>query len=116
MANNLLIREKDRAAVLQLLARYLPGVTAWAYGSRVNGTAHDASDLDLVLRSRDLSPISWGALDEFITALRDSNIPILIEARDWTRLPASFHHEILKNYVVLNPDPPETVESLSNNP
>ena len=105
-----MIREKDRAALLQPLERHLPGVTAWAYGSRVNGTAHEASDLDLVLRSPDLSPIPWLALDDLVTALRESNIPILVEARDWARLPEAFHREILKQYVVLNtshPDKPD---------
>lgn len=109
MKNSLMIREKDRAALMHLLARYLPGVTAWAYGSRVNGTAHEASDLDIVLRSRDLSPIPWLALDDFVTALRESNIPILVEARDWARLPEAFHREILKEYVELNTSHPEAV-------
>jgi len=109
MKNSLMIREKDRAALLQLLDRHLLGVTAWAYGSRLNGTAHKASDLDLVLRSPDLSPIPWLALDDFVTALRESNIPILVEARDWARLPESFHREILKQYVVLNTSHPEAV-------
>lgn len=111
MANNLLLREKDRVALMQLLLRYLPGVTAWAYGSRVNGTAHEASDLDIVLRSPNLSPISWLALDDFLTALRESNIPILVEARDWARLPESFHREILKNYWELSADHPNNLDS-----
>lgn len=101
MTANLFLREKDRAAVLRLLARHLPEVTVWAYGSRVNGMAHDASDLDLVLRSVDLSPIPLDKLEALTEALRDSNIPILIEARDWARLPASFHREISRNYHVL---------------
>lgn len=83
------------------MAAHLPAVTAWAYGSRVNGDAHEASDLDLVLRSPDLSPIPLEHLDAFLQALRESNIPILIEARDWARLPDAFHQEILKNYVVV---------------
>lgn len=109
MKNSLMIREKDRAALIHLLARYLPGVTAWAYGSRVNGAAHEASDLDIVLRSQDLSPIPWLVLDDFVTALRESNIPILVEARDWARLPEAFHREILKEYVELNTSHPEAV-------
>lgn len=109
MTPSLLIRAQDREALLQLLDRHLPGVTAWAYGSRVNGTAHEASDLDIVLRSRDLSPIPWLALDDFVTALRESNIPILVEARDWARLPEAFHREILKEYVMLNTSHPEAV-------
>ncbi len=99
--STLYLRDKDKARLLKLLTTYLPTVTAWAYGSRVNGDAHEASDLDLVLRSVDLNPIPFEALDDFLQALNDSNIPILIEARDWARLPASFHEEILKRYVVL---------------
>jgi len=43
-------------------------------------------------------------LDDFLTALRELNIPILVEARDWARLPRSFHRGILKNYWELNAD------------
>lgn len=99
--SGLLLREQDKQRLLLLLAEHLPGVTAWAYGSRVNGDAHDASDLDLVLRSKDLSKIPLSELENFLEALRESNIPILVEARDWARLPASFHGEILRNYVEL---------------
>lgn len=102
MNNQLLLRNKDQQQLLQLLAQHVPNATAWMYGSRVNGDAHDASDLDIVLRSPDLSPIPILALEDFLQALKDSTIPILIEVRDWARLPTSFHQEILKNYVVLN--------------
>ena len=101
MTEGLFLREKDRLEILRLLARYLPDVTAWAYGSRVNGEAHEGSDLDIVLRSPDLSPIPIEALQDFVEALRESNIPILVEARDWARLPEYFHGEILRGYVVL---------------
>lgn len=100
-AAQLHLRVKDRQKLLQLLEQYLPTVSAWAYGSRINGEAHDASDLDLVLRSADLSPIPFEPLDDFLEAVRESNIPILVEARDWARLPESFHREVLKKYYVL---------------
>lgn len=98
----LFLRDKDKQGLQQLLARYLPTVTVWAYGSRVNGDAHEASDLDIVLRSSDLSPIPVQELNAFLEAVRESNIPILIDARDWARLPASFHEVILRNYVELD--------------
>lgn len=101
MKQNLLLREKDRQQLVQLLVDYLPDVTAWVYGSRVKGDAHEASDLDVVLRSVDLKPIPVMVLEDFLEAVRESNIPILVEARDWARLPDSFHQEILKNHVVL---------------
>ena len=95
----LLLRPTDLQRLQQLLRDRLPGVTAWAYGSRVNGQAHEASDLDLVLRSPDLNPIPMAALAEFLEALRESSIPILVDARDWARLPEAFHAEILRAYV-----------------
>lgn len=101
MTARLLLREQDRKRLTELLNAHLPAVTAWAYGSRINGDAHEASDLDLVLRSPDLNPIPLEDLDAFLQALQQSNIPILIEARDWARLPPSFHQEILKNYAVI---------------
>lgn len=100
MTKNLYLREKDQRQLRDLLARFLPEVSVWVYGSRINGTAHEASDLDIVLRSSDLSLIPILELEDFLQAVKDSTIPILIEARDWARLPASFHQEILKNYVV----------------
>jgi predicted nucleotidyltransferase len=100
-ALTLFLREKDRLRILDLLSQHLPEVTAWAYGSQVNGGAHGGSDLDIVLRSPDLSPIPLGDLQDFVEALRESNIPILVEARDWARLPEYFQGEILRGYVVL---------------
>jgi len=97
--NNLFLREKDLSSIRTLLSTHLPNVTAWAYGSRVNGEAHKGSDLDLVLRSPDLSPIPIEKLHKFKDALVESNIPILVEARDWAKLPENFHQEILKKHV-----------------
>jgi len=100
--NQLFLRDKDKQRLQRLIADYLPGITVWSYGSRVTGEAHEASDLDIVLRSKDLSPIPTHQFKRFIEAVRESNIPILIDAHDWVHLPASFHKEILKNHVELN--------------
>jgi predicted nucleotidyltransferase len=99
--DNLFIRPQDKHALLALLDHYLPEVSVWAYGSRTEGKAHDASDLDLALRAPNLSPISITRLGDFQEALTNSNIPILVEARDWATLPAYFHAEILRHYIVL---------------
>ncbi len=102
----LLVRPIDLRRLLRLLEAHLPGVTVWAYGSRVEGRAHEASDLDLVLRSPDLGPIPEAALGEFREALRESNIPILVDAWDWARLPIAFQTEILRSHVVLRDGDP----------
>ena len=98
----LYIRPKDLTLLQTLLARHLPpDVAVWAYGSRVNGDAHEASDLDLVLRTPELEELPAAVLARFREALTDSNLPIFVDVHDWARLPASFHPRILARYEVV---------------
>ena len=92
---------RHRAQIEGLLREHLPEVEVWAYGSRVSGDSHDGSDLDLVLRAPGLEKVPMDPLFDLWDALRESTIPFLVEARDWARLPESFHGEIERNYVVL---------------
>ncbi|MDD3329550.1 MAG: nucleotidyltransferase domain-containing protein [Zoogloea sp.] len=89
-------------ALLQdILASHVPEAEVWAYGSRVHGTAHEGSDLDLVLRHPDdpaKDVANWPALQE---ALQASPLPMLVEVQLWNRLPAGFHPEIERRYVVV---------------
>ncbi len=99
--NRLHVSPRHRAILETLIREYLPGIEVWAYGSRVNGLAHDGSDLDLVLRGPGLKKIPAESLANFTEAVHDSTIPFLVEARDWARLPERFHAEIEKEYVVV---------------
>ena len=92
---------RHREKLAALLREHLPGVEVWAYGSRVNGRSHDGSDLDLVLRGPGLQAVPLEQLGDFTDAVRESMLPFLVEARDWTRLPARFHAEVERSYVVL---------------
>lgn len=92
--------------IQRLLAMLVPEAEVWAYGSRVNGTAHEGSDLDVVLRhpqdlKRDVD--NWF---EFKEALQESRLPILVEIHLWSHLPAAFHQEIERRYVVLQEGSP----------
>lgn len=97
-----------RRQIEALLRVCLPGVEAWVYGSRVNSKSHSGSDLDLALRSPTLKPIPDILLREFVAALERSNIPILVQAHDWARLPESFHREIECNHVALQVGPSDS--------
>jgi len=77
----------------------LPG-EVWAYGSRTNNTAHDGSDLDLVIITPDRSKLPIDLLMELKEKIRDSNIPILVDLFDWARLPESFHKNIEASHEV----------------
>lgn len=100
MDDRLHLLPKHRRMLEALLRKHLPDVEVWVYGSRVNGRSHDGSDLDLVLRGPGLKEIPSDQLGDFEEAVRESNIPFLVEARDWTRLPERFHREIEGDYVI----------------
>ena len=101
MIERLDLQPRHRKQIEAMLREHLPDVEVWAYGSRVNGRGHGGSDLDLVLRGPDLQRLPIGKLSDLTEAFRESNIPFLIEARDWARLPEGFHREIERDYVVL---------------
>ncbi len=101
MTEKLHIQSKHLRQVQAILERHMPDVGVWAYGSRVSGRSHDGSDLDIVLRAPGLTQIPLNRLGKLADAFQESNIPFLIEALDWSRLPNTFHQEIARNYAVL---------------
>jgi predicted nucleotidyltransferase len=97
----MLIREKDKQTLVRIFDAVKLPVEVWAYGSRVNGAAHEGSDLDLVIRSKDLAPLPMELFTALCEQIRESNIPILVELRDWAQLPTSFHENIKRQYEIL---------------
>ena len=100
MTDDLNLPRRYREQLEALLWEHAPDAEVWAYGSRVSGRSHEGSDLDLVLRSPTLEPGVDGYFD-LLEAIEKSNIPILVQAHDWARLPESFHREIERSYVVV---------------
>lgn len=97
------LREKDRQRLLNLAHQHLKTEhELWVFGSRINGTAADMSDLDMVIRSSSLEPLPTSELYAFKSSIRHSNIPILVQIFDWGRLPLHFQNNILKSYEVLS--------------
>ncbi len=101
MTDRLRLKLRHRRMLEDILQAHVPEVEVRAYGSRISIRSHDGSDLDLVLRSPELKEIPLRKLVDLEEALRESSLPFLIEARDWARLPESFHREIARDYVVL---------------
>ena len=97
----MLLREKDKKSLIAIFETANVPFEVWAYGRCVNGSAHDGSDLDLVIRSQSLNKLPASIYVDLCEKIRDSNIPILVELRDWAMLPESFHKNIEKQYEVL---------------
>lgn len=87
--------------VQALLQQHVPDYEVWAYGRRVSGDAHAASDLDLVVRDLNDRHTPCDQLFELRTAFVESNLPIRVDVMDWARIPEVFRHEIERCHMVL---------------
>ena len=93
--------DKYLAQVKSLLRQHIPQAEVWAYGSRVRGDFHDASDLDLVARfpaSVKNDIFRLGTLQEAFT---ESDLPIIVQIVDWDGIPEAFKDEIAAKYFVV---------------
>jgi len=99
------LRPGHLALVCALLAEYLPAAEVLAFGSRVQGTGHEASDLDLVVRRPDAVLEVTTTLSALREALVESNLPIRVDLLDWAALKPHFWREIERAYVVLQAAP-----------
>lgn len=100
MTKTLDLPQRYREELLSLLETHVPAAEVWAYGSRVTGTNHEGSDLDIVLRGPELQKLG-SEYPDLLDAIEESTIPILIDVFDWARLPQSFHSEIERRHFVL---------------
>lgn len=87
--------------VKDLLRQHLPDANVWAYGSRVTGKGHEASDLDLVVRNRENPQVELSGVTELKEAFVESDLPIRVDVVEWARVPESFHRNIEEKYVVV---------------
>ena len=93
--------QKYLEQVKTLLRTAVPHAEGWAYGSRVTGSGHEASDLDLVLRNPQNLLEESSALYALKEAFIENNLPIRADIMDWARIPVSFHREIERAHMVV---------------
>lgn len=96
--DKLFIKPEQMEMLKEIFRSYCPKAEVWAYGSRLNGNAHEGSDLDLVIKSFNEDEKYLFELKEII---KESNIPFLVDINEYEYLPDSFKEEILKNYIVI---------------
>lgn len=90
----------DLAILQSILKQYVPNSIVWAFGSRVKGTAHEGSDLDLVIINPADERILQENLSEMREALSESDLPFLVDVLDWAEIPEKFREEIKKHHEV----------------
>lgn len=72
----MLLRNKDKEALLAIFATATMPMEVWAYGSRVTGEANEGSDLHLVIRTHYLQKLPMDVMLDLRGKIQRSNIPI----------------------------------------
>ena len=97
--SNLFIEKKDLDILMNIFSDFCPSSEVFAYGSRVNGKAHDGSDLDLAIKNFPKEKF----LFELKEKISNSNISFLVDINLYENLPTSFQQEIDKNSIKIYP-------------
>ena len=94
------IRPDHLKIVEEILKKHLPDREVWAFGSRVNGTAKETSDLDLVvIGENSLDFQTLGALRDYFS---ESNLPYKVDLVDWAKIGETFREIIRKDKIRIN--------------
>lgn len=76
------------STVKHILQQVAPGVTVFAFGSRVNGRAKKHSDLDLGLEAQ--QSLDWQQMARLREAFDESDLPIRVDVVDWAACSPTF--------------------------
>jgi len=93
------LNPKHLKIIKKILSTHVHNQTVWAYGSRVKGTSHEGSDLDLVIIDTKENPTKQ--LSILKTAFSESNLPITVDILNWSDIPEQFKEEINRIHEVL---------------
>ena len=98
MEVNLNISPIDLETLQNLLKQYLPGITVWAFGSRVKFTNTVSSDLDLVAFISKEESLKLSFLAD---AIEEALFPFRIDLLSWSEIPDNFKKNIQSNFVLI---------------
>ena len=97
----MLLKERHKDILMQIFSQIPFSLEVWAYGSRVNGDAHEGSDLDLVIRTLNNEYFPNQFYHQLKENITESNIPFLVDLFLWHQLPKSFQRNIEEKHEVL---------------
>ncbi len=91
---------KHLEMVRAILQRRVPKARAWAFGSRVKGTAQRFSDLDLALENEE--PLSLRTLALLDADFAESDLPIKVDVVDLRTVAPAFRERVERTGLPLN--------------
>lgn len=93
------LAQKDLAIVLEILNRLAPDCEVYAFGSRIDGTAKEFSDLDLLLIGS--KKIDRKRIEKIKDAFSESELPMIVDLIDWHAISPEFQAIITKKRELL---------------
>jgi predicted nucleotidyltransferase len=93
------ITDAEWSIVKDILQKFLPKETVWAFGSRVRHTHKPFSDLDIVVVND--QPLSIATMAELREAFSESDLPWKVDVVDWASISDSFKDTIKSNKLEL---------------
>lgn len=102
------IKDNHKLLLQHILKQFIPHVSVWAYGSRVKGTHHEGSDLDLVVFT---TPDQRTTVSDLREALEESDIPFIVDLHRWDEIPDTFREIVRSGYVVIQEGQEESASS-----
>lgn len=91
---------EQRKIVSDILATFLPECEVQLFGSRATGRSKPHSDLDLVIMSEELLPVS--TIRKLRDAFDDSDLPFQVDLVEWAGTSAEFRRVIEKTAMALS--------------
>ncbi len=99
----LILNTRYKKTLKDLFEQYIPHHQVWAFGSRIQGKSHEGSDLDLIVINLQNPDQITKNLLTLSAAIKESELPILIDLLDWALIPDDFQTEIRENHLVFFP-------------
>ena len=95
----IVISPGDLETVRKILAEHVPEHEVRAFGSRVNWTARQYSDLDLAVMTQ--KPLDILHISDLSEAFSQSDLPFRVDILDWADISENFRKIIEKEFVVV---------------
>ncbi len=92
------------ALLKKILQEHIPGQTVWMFGSRVEGHAHRASDIDLAIIHD--QPLPTDVLSNLRYALEESDLPYRVDLVEWATTHPTFRQIIQKSHLIVQESSP----------
>lgn len=90
--------EKYKNIIMPIIERHVPEAKIILYGSRARGDFKEGSDIDIALDIG--SKIDNSLMSNIMWDLEDSNLPILFDIVDFSKISESMKKNILKDSIV----------------